>query len=327
MKKIIMPILMCALSISALSACGGSPRGSIATTEQKEDVSEQTDAASADNEEKDAVEAEAEETAPDASNSRKTVEAEEFIRELYRAQINKDVDWIRERLDDDVLTDWAIRLGTLYSDKFGFQGYEDIEVKVYPVLNGDYFVAYVAYDAIIEWGGETYALPSLSSLVVRESEDSKWRVTYGSGRPDEDELIEVLEDEALQHYDENYYWFIGIYEEYNNLIADTPALVEWLTEVDSQREQVGASVYLSENDAWDYVFGEENGMLTASLNGETDYGDGTYIVQKDDCLWSIAKRELGDGIYWGELYEANRDVIGDNPDLLWIGAELDLKVR
>ena len=322
MKKIVITILMCTLSISTLSGCEGSTRESIETTVQTEDTSEQTDEAPAYSEEKDTVEAEA--TAPDAANSQKMAEVEEFIKELYEAQTNKDVDRIRERLDDDVITDWAIRLGTLYSDEFCFQGYESIEVKVYPVLNEDYFVAYVVCDTIIEYGGETFALPGLSSLLVRERENSQWCITYGSGQPDEDELIEVLEEEALQHYDENYYWFIGIYEEYNNLIADTPALIDWLTEVDFKRDQLGASVYLAENDAWDYLFGEENGILTASLNGEKDNGDNTYIVQNGDCLWSIAEQELGDGMHWGELYGTNRNVIGDNPNLLWVGTELDL---
>lgn len=76
-----------------------------------------------------------------------------------------------------------------------------------------------------------------------------------------------------------------------------------------------------DDDIWDYLFGEENGILTASFNEEED---NIYIVQEGDCLWNIAEREFGDGMYWVKLYEVNRDVIGENPDLLWAGTELEL---
>ena len=41
----------------------------------------------------------------------------------------------------------------------------------------------------------------------------------------------------------------------------------------------------------------------------------SYVVQKDDSLWKIAKNYLGDGNRWREIYELNRDVI-KNPDKL-----------
>ena len=36
-----------------------------------------------------------------------------------------------------------------------------------------------------------------------------------------------------------------------------------------------------------------------------------YTVEKGDCLWKIAHRELGSGVRWPEIYEANRDQIAD----------------
>ena len=60
----------------------------------------------------------------------------------------------------------------------------------------------------------------------------------------------------------------------------------------------------------------------------------TYEVQRGDCLWSIAEAILiergrepqGADIaeLWKAIYRANRDVIGDDPDLILPGQILEL---
>ena len=52
-------------------------------------------------------------------------------------------------------------------------------------------------------------------------------------------------------------------------------------------------------------------------------------VRRGDSLWSIASRHLGAGASevqvareWPRWYAANRDVIGDDPDLLVPGRQL-----
>jgi len=50
----------------------------------------------------------------------------------------------------------------------------------------------------------------------------------------------------------------------------------------------------------------------------------THTVDKGESLWAIAEQELGDGKRWKEIYEANKDVIGDNPDLIKPGQELKI---
>lgn len=44
-----------------------------------------------------------------------------------------------------------------------------------------------------------------------------------------------------------------------------------------------------------------------------------YVVREGDCLWSIAEEQLGDGMYWSGIYEANRELIEDDPNLLYVG--------
>ncbi len=49
----------------------------------------------------------------------------------------------------------------------------------------------------------------------------------------------------------------------------------------------------------------------------------TYTVVKGDCLWNIAKKYLGNGSRWREIYNLNRDKI-KNPNLIYPGQVLAL---
>jgi hypothetical protein len=57
-----------------------------------------------------------------------------------------------------------------------------------------------------------------------------------------------------------------------------------------------------------------------------DLDEDHYTVRRGDCLWHIAERHLGPGATsaeitaeWHRWYHANRDVIGDDPDLILVG--------
>lgn len=47
-----------------------------------------------------------------------------------------------------------------------------------------------------------------------------------------------------------------------------------------------------------------------------------YSVKKGDSLWKIAAREYGDGNQWRKLYDANKSVVGKNPNLIYPGQKL-----
>ncbi len=53
-------------------------------------------------------------------------------------------------------------------------------------------------------------------------------------------------------------------------------------------------------------------------------GERVYVVGEGDTLFDIAKYELGKATRWAEIYELNRDVLGDEFDYLRPGTELVL---
>ncbi|MBR1883871.1 MAG: LysM peptidoglycan-binding domain-containing protein [Clostridia bacterium] len=49
-----------------------------------------------------------------------------------------------------------------------------------------------------------------------------------------------------------------------------------------------------------------------------------YTVQSGDNLWTIAQKFYGKGIMNQKIYNANKAVIGDNPDLIRPGMVLTI---
>jgi nucleoid-associated protein YgaU len=49
-----------------------------------------------------------------------------------------------------------------------------------------------------------------------------------------------------------------------------------------------------------------------------------YVVKSGDSLSKIAKQFYGDGGRWPEIYEANKQLIGDNPNLIHPGQQLTI---
>lgn len=50
----------------------------------------------------------------------------------------------------------------------------------------------------------------------------------------------------------------------------------------------------------------------------------TYTVVKGDCLWNIAKKFYGDGSKYTVIYDANRGIVGGNPNLIYPGQVLTI---
>ncbi len=50
----------------------------------------------------------------------------------------------------------------------------------------------------------------------------------------------------------------------------------------------------------------------------------TYTVTNGDCLYNIAKKFYGDGDYYTKIYEANKSIIGNNPNDIYSGQVLTI---
>lgn len=52
-----------------------------------------------------------------------------------------------------------------------------------------------------------------------------------------------------------------------------------------------------------------------------------YKVQAGDTLSAIAEKFLEDGSKYMEIYEANKDLIGDDPNQIKVGQELKIPLK
>ena len=50
----------------------------------------------------------------------------------------------------------------------------------------------------------------------------------------------------------------------------------------------------------------------------------TYKVKSGDCLWNIAKQFYGKGSEYTKIYNANKSIIGSNPNLIIPGQTLTI---
>ena len=74
---------------------------------------------------------------------------------------------------------------------------------------------------------------------------------------------------------------------------------------------------------------DDQGVSVLTGSAHRDVADDTYVVRRGDALWDIAARHLGPAASaaeiareWPRWYEANRAVIGDNPNVIRPGEVL-----
>jgi LysM repeat protein len=76
---------------------------------------------------------------------------------------------------------------------------------------------------------------------------------------------------------------------------------------------------------------QANATDATSVIGDQAVGAGaqattstTYTIRAGDCLWNIAKNQMGDALKWQDIFNANKDILGSNPDLIQPGTTINL---
>jgi len=126
----------------------------------------------------------------------------------------------------------------------------------------------------------------------------------------------INHDVYLERYTVDYKWGYGDYS-YNISFVQAKDLKVYVSGSDGGAgDSAGGSAggnNTTANTAADRPQGQERPEPPAAE---------TYTVKKGDCLWKIAQKLMGDGRRYPELYEANKDVIGNNPNLIYPGQTL-----
>jgi nucleoid-associated protein YgaU len=63
---------------------------------------------------------------------------------------------------------------------------------------------------------------------------------------------------------------------------------------------------------------------SASSSSSTAAVAGEYVVEDGDTMRDIAQKVYGDADQWQRIYDANRDLIGPDPDALQVGTHLHI---
>lgn len=230
-------------------------------------------------------------------------DVESFVRMFYEAHTEEDFEKVKEQLPEGDPDQYEIRLRVFF--QLGLQKYDNIVVKAYSMKDKQNWLAVVKFDAFFE--GIDIGIPGSVTVLVQRQEDGQWKILTDC--PDDlyEEVRQMMETEEMIE------WINAVNIEFNDIISENPEFLDWLTALSDSFDKAYAIEILKN--------GDEGNTAVEEDNTEAPDRD-IYIVQKGDCLWSIAQNELGDGMRWNELYEENKEVIGDNPDLILIGIRL-----
>ena len=236
--------------------------------------------------------------AASSANQGQAKEVEEFARRFFEYRTKDRIDNIWDMLGDDKDTFIAHYRAWL---ECGFVRYDVSKVSVYPLKESGKWYAVVVYDLIVE--DIDVPLPGLESMLVQEQADGSWLI-FVSG-------IDVSSYEEIYQLREVLELMNEVNEKFYDVLMEYPEVMEWIQEAEKKQSTIMKQIL-----SGDYIW-EEVQEDTREEDPEE-----FYEVQKGDCLWHIAETKLGDGARWGELYEANRDVIGDDPNWILVGTQL-----
>lgn len=207
----------------------------------------------------------------------------------------------------------------------GLEECTDINIAIYRI-DGEYDCVLACY--CMKVAGIEEKLPSLDMLVAKRSE-SGWRLIFDLwndediSSEDKDMLYDVAsaiwtDEESAVWEDETVKEIAEQYDAEAMKLFEEPEVSAWFDAVTSDIRDILEEMEKEEDDGNETA--EDETSRNEMAEDETD-GD-VYLVRRGDCLWKIAEKLLGDGTRWKELYERNKDVIGDDPGMILPGVAL-----
>lgn len=158
-------------------------------------------------------------------------------------------------------------------------------------------------------------------------------------------LVEALmgasKNEIVEDYMQSYINYYGVEkgtDKYTLISKDVLAMLKVITgtdDLDKADLAAAAEDYLLSGGMTAEQIKALKANFSTELAGKTDEASNinnndketttvtTYTVVKGDCLWMIAKKQLGDGTRYIEIYKLNENTI-QNPDMIMIGQKLVL---
>ena len=244
-----------------------------------------------------------------ANTDKEKVEA--FVTAYYEAHTEEGMETLpdyvsdAEKASEEMMAEEMLVLEVCLG--VGVEKYDNLDVAAYPLSDGSNWLAVVGYELIVE--DFDIGIPGLTTLTVQKQKNGTFKIWDEYFDNMDDSEREKLQEEILELElsDEIYDKYIDANQRYNTIISENPDILEWV--LDLQDEITQAHV-------------EQMESISQSETAKAI----TYVVRKGDCLWSIAEEQLGDGMQWSNIYEANRELIGDNPDLLYVGWELKINI-
>lgn len=230
-------------------------------------------------------------------------EIEEFIVKLYD---------VKEKGDEAALKSTGASEVQIMSDltlvECGLEEYHNLKSYIYPTGENTWLVV-VGYEMEVE--GVDVWLPGLTTEYV---------IKDGQGRlmlPWQSEEIPPMVNQHAELTETNPE-ISGLFEAYNDSYTQ-------ILQNDSSGEVQEFNEKVRET--YDKIL-RERGIITEDdsrddKSVESD-PDSYYTVQPGDCLWSIAKEHLGSGSNWSVIYDNNREIIGEFPDLIFPGQKLEI---
>lgn len=183
----------------------------------------------------------------------------------------------------------------------GVEAIDVIDLIIYPCE--EYRIIIVSYDVKIE-NVET-KVPGANTLLAKKTAGGSFILFFSEDGleqkipEDDEEMLHQKVMELMENQD-----IMDIFLEVNQRYIDAkwdPDIREWEAEAKLVKQSRIMAII------------EETGSSATS-----------YVVKEGDCLWNIAGDMLGDSTKWDDIYEKNKDVIGEDPNYIMPGMELQL---